>query len=175
MTIDDNLIDGKLQYDIKREAANIPALSSGKIDIYIYKYLTGEEILPYDQRRRIEQAKFTSSPFDETFENQIKIMAEHERKQVSKPEQNEQDLKSTEEIFPKKMRTNGIKYKIDKIKRWEEKIKRKVSKYEPKEHIYDFQQYETGWSFRDSICTRKASIVEAEEDQNQSIKIYSRI
>ena len=36
MTIDDNLIDGKLQYDIKREAANIPALSSGKIDIYIY-------------------------------------------------------------------------------------------------------------------------------------------
>ena len=35
MTIDDNLIGGKLQYDINREAANIPALSSGKIDIYI--------------------------------------------------------------------------------------------------------------------------------------------
>ena len=43
--------------------------------------------------------------------------------EVSKPEQNEQDLKSTEEGFPKKLRTNGIKYKIDKIKRWEEKIK----------------------------------------------------
>ena len=42
------------------------------------------------------------------------------------------------------MRTNGIKYKIDKIKRWKEKIKRKVLKYEPKKHIYDFQQYETG-------------------------------
>ena len=52
MTIDDNLIGGKLQYDINREAANIPALSSGKIDIY--EYLTGEEILPSDQRRRIE-------------------------------------------------------------------------------------------------------------------------
>ena len=42
------------------------------------------------------------------------------------------------------MRTNGIKYKIDKIKRWEEKIKRKDLEYEPKKHIYDFQQYETG-------------------------------
>ena len=108
------------------------------------------------------------------------MIAEHGRKQievleVSKPEQNEQDLKSTEEVFPKKMRTNGIKYKIDKIKRWEEKIKWKDLKYEPKKHINDFQYYETGWSFRDSICTCKASVVEAEEDQNQSIKIYSRI
>ena len=77
------------------------------------------------------------------------MMAEHGRKQievleVSKPEQNEQDLKSTEEVFPKKMRTNGIKCKIDKIKRWEEKIKRKDLEYEPKKYIYDFQQYETG-------------------------------
>ena len=54
--------------------------------------------------------------------------------EVSKPEQNEQDLKSTEEGFPKKLRTNGIKYKIDKIKRWEEKIKWKDLKYEPKKH-----------------------------------------
>ena len=107
-------------------------------------------------------------------------MAEHGRKQievleVSKPEQNEQDLKSTEEVFPKKMRTNGIKYKIDKIKRWEGKIKRKDLEYEPKKYIYDFQQYETGWSFRDSICICKASIAQAEEDQNQFIKIHSRI
>ena len=108
------------------------------------------------------------------------MIAEHGRKQievleVSKPEQNEQDLKSTEEGFPKKLRTNGIKYKIDKIKRWEEKIKWKDLKYEPKKHINDFQYYETEWSFRDSICTCKASVVEAEEDQNQSIKINSRI
>ena len=42
-------------------------------------------------------------------------------------------------------------------------------------NINDFQYYETEWSFRDSICTCKASVVEAEEDQNQSIKINSRI
>ena len=36
------LRDEKLQYDINREAAEISALSSEKIDIY--QYLTGEEI-----------------------------------------------------------------------------------------------------------------------------------
>ena len=57
MTIDDKIKDEKLQYDIKREAAKISALSSGKIDKY--EYLTGEEILPSDQSKIIEQAKIT--------------------------------------------------------------------------------------------------------------------
>ena len=60
MTIDDNIRDEKLQYDINREAVKISALSPGKIDKY--EYLTGEKILPPDQRRLIEQAKFTYSP-----------------------------------------------------------------------------------------------------------------
>ena len=57
MTIDDKIKDEKLQYNINREAAKISALSSGKIDKY--EYLTGEEILPSDESRIIEQAKFT--------------------------------------------------------------------------------------------------------------------
>ena len=57
MTIDDKIKDEKLQYDIKGEAAKISALSSDKIDKY--EYLTGEEILPSDQSRIIEEAKFT--------------------------------------------------------------------------------------------------------------------
>ena len=60
MTIDDQIEDEKLQYDINREAVNISALSSGKIDKY--EYLTGEEILPSNQKQIIEQAKFTNSP-----------------------------------------------------------------------------------------------------------------
>ena len=44
MKIDDKIKDGKLQYDIDREAARISALSSEKIDKY--EYLTGEEMLP---------------------------------------------------------------------------------------------------------------------------------
>ena len=72
MKVDDKIIDEKLQYDINKEAAKIPALSSGKIDKY--EYLTGEEILPSDQSRIIEQAKFTYSPRNKSFENQIKII-----------------------------------------------------------------------------------------------------
>ena len=60
MTIEDQIRDEKLQCDINREAAKISALSSGKIDKY--EYLTGGEILPFNQQQVIEQAKFTYSP-----------------------------------------------------------------------------------------------------------------
>ena len=74
MTIDDKIKDEKLQYDINREAAKISALSSGKIDKY--EYLTGEEILPSDQSRIIEQATFTYSPLGKQIEKQIKTIEE---------------------------------------------------------------------------------------------------
>ena len=38
MTIDDQIRDKKLQYDINREAAKISALSSGKTNKYEYSY-----------------------------------------------------------------------------------------------------------------------------------------
>ena len=60
MTIDDKIIYEKLQNHIKREAAKISALSFGKIDKY--EYLTGKEKLSSDQRRAMEQDKFTYSP-----------------------------------------------------------------------------------------------------------------
>ena len=44
MTIDDQIRDEKLRYDITREAAKVSALSSSKINKF--EYLTGEEILP---------------------------------------------------------------------------------------------------------------------------------
>ena len=50
----DKIRDEKRQYDINIEAAKILPLSSGKIDKY--EFLTGEEILPLDQRRMVEQA-----------------------------------------------------------------------------------------------------------------------
>ena len=59
MTIEDQIKDEKLHYDINREAAKISALSSGKIDKY--EYLTGEEILPSNQQQIIEQIKFLFS------------------------------------------------------------------------------------------------------------------
>ena len=41
MTINDQIRDEKLQYDINREGAKISALSSG--EIRKYEFLTGEE------------------------------------------------------------------------------------------------------------------------------------
>ena len=70
MTTDNKVKDEKLQYNINREAAKIPALSSSKIDEY--EYFTAKETLPSDQIRKIEQATFTYSPLRKTFEKHAK-------------------------------------------------------------------------------------------------------
>ena len=80
MTIEDQIKDGKLQYDINREAAKISALASGKIDKY--EYLTGEEILLSSLQQIIQQAKFTYSPLGKAFEKQIKTIEDQGKKQV---------------------------------------------------------------------------------------------
>ena len=67
MTVNDQIRDGKLQYDINREAAKISALSSGKI--HKYEYLTGEDILPSNQQQIIEQTRFTYSPLEKALKN----------------------------------------------------------------------------------------------------------
>ena len=80
MTINDQVRDEKLQYDVNREAAKISPLSSGKIDKY--EYLTGEEILPSNQQRMIGQAKFTYSSLGKAFEKQVKTIEDQGQKQV---------------------------------------------------------------------------------------------
>ena len=80
MTINDQIRDEKLQYDINREAAKISALSSGKI--HKYEYLTGEDILPSNQKQIIEQARFTYSPLGQAFEKQIKTIEDKGQKSI---------------------------------------------------------------------------------------------
>ena len=80
MTINDQIRDEKLQYDINREAAKISALSSDKI--HKYEYLTGEDILPSNQQQIIEQTRFTYSPLGRTFEKQIKTIEHQGKKKV---------------------------------------------------------------------------------------------
>ena len=80
MTINDQVRDEKLQYDVNREAAKISALSSGKI--HKYEYLTGEDILPSNQEQIIEPSKFTYSTLGKAFEKQIKTIEDQGEKQV---------------------------------------------------------------------------------------------
>ena len=70
---DNKIRDGKLQYDINREAAKISALSSVETDQC--EYLTGEEVLPPDKGRVIEQAKCTYSPLGKAFEKKQKRLS----------------------------------------------------------------------------------------------------
>ena len=89
MTIDDQIKDEKLQYNINREAAKISALSSGKI--CKYEYLTGEDILRSNQQKIIEQAKFTYSPLGKAFEKQIKTIKDQGEKQIKAIQDKGQD------------------------------------------------------------------------------------
>ena len=72
MTINDQIRDVKLQYNINREAAKISALSSG--EIHKYEYFTGEDILASNQHQIIEQANFTYSPLGKAIEKQRKTI-----------------------------------------------------------------------------------------------------
>ena len=51
MTINNQVRDEKLQYDINREAAKTSALLPG--EIHQYEYLTGGDILPSNQQQII--------------------------------------------------------------------------------------------------------------------------
>ena len=95
MTIEDQIRDEKLHYDINRETAKISALSSGKIDMY--EYLTGEEILPSSQQQIIEQAKFTYFPLRKDFEKQTKTIKDQGEEQV-KSIQDKEFNKSIKEV-----------------------------------------------------------------------------
>ena len=88
MTIEDQIKDEKLQYDINREAAKISVLSSGTIDKY--EYLTGEGILPSNQQKIIEQAKFTYSPLGKAFEKQTKTIEDEGEKTIKAIQDNKE-------------------------------------------------------------------------------------
>ena len=101
MTIEDQIKDEKLQYDINREAAKISASSSGKIDKY--EYLTGEEILPSNQRLIIEQAKFTYSPLGKAFQKQTKTIKDQGIKQVKAIQDNKQLVNINDDDYKDKL------------------------------------------------------------------------
>ena len=93
MTVDDQIRDEKLQYDINAEAAKTSASSSGKIDKYEYR--TGEGILPSNQKQIIEQAKFSYSPLGKTFEEQTKTINKHKQMKIREKNKSKQ-IKSME-------------------------------------------------------------------------------
>ena len=101
MTINDQIRDEKLKYDINREPTKIWALSSGKI--HKYEYLTGGDILSSSQKQILEQAKFTYSPLGKAFEKQIKTIEDQGKKQIDALK----DLKPKEQTKPIEDKSNN--------------------------------------------------------------------
>ena len=115
MTINDQIRDEKLRYDINREAAKISTWSSGKI--HKYEYLTGEDILLSNQQQIIEQARFTHSPLEKAFEKQIKTIEDQGKKKHAGPTKdvNFYEYMDSKELF-NATKHNKIKFSENKRK-----------------------------------------------------------
>ena len=169
MTIEDQIKDEKLQYDIKREGAKISALSSGKIDKY--EYLTGEEILPSNQQRIIEQAKFTYSPLGKAFEKETKTIEDQGEKQIKAIQVNKKQLANTQEItikniFPENILNDEAKKQIDKISEIEKTVDREKLVYRASEYTYSFPNFRTIKTFGRDIYNGEITLKEADEEQS---------
>ena len=96
MTIDDKIRDEKLQYEINREGAKILAKT---LDTpYKNEYLTGEEMIPSDRKKLIEQIKFQYGPLGKALEKQTKAIEAQGEKQVKTIVKNSKQLLKSDEI-----------------------------------------------------------------------------
>ena len=152
MTIEDQIKDEKLQYDINREAAKILALSSGKLDKY--EYLTGEEILPSYQQQIIQQAKFNYSPLGKAIEKQIKTIKDQGEKQVAALESlnvPNKKLSSIKDFIPIENLNPEIINEIKRIEEIEKKVDRNKMVYKGANKTYDFRNFITICAFGNEI------------------------
>ena len=114
MTIDNQIEDEKLQYDINREDPKKPAMSSGKIDKY--QYLTGEEKFHSNQKQIIEQAEFVYSPLGNVFEKQAKTIEDQGKSQISAIKESGKQITESNEIAKNHFNTDRSGVSLDKQK-----------------------------------------------------------
>ena len=149
MIIDVKIKDEKFKHDINREAAKTPALSSGKIDKY--EHLTGEEVLPSNQRQKIEQSMFTHSPLGKAFEKETKTMKDQGEKRIkaleNRVEKNFLDTnqKQIAPLFSKDFLNEEATYELNNIVAMGNKLDRNYLNYKienkKKDKTYDFQKF----------------------------------
>ena len=149
MTTEDQIKDEKLQYDINREAAKISALSSGKIDKY--EYLTGDEILPSNQRQIIQQA----------FEKQTKTIEDQGKKQVDALKTSYKKLPSIKDFVPtEKFNLESIA-EIKRIEEIEKSVDRDKMVYKSTGKTYDLRGFKTVRTYGNDIRNNVISLAAA--------------
>ena len=157
----------------------ISALSSGKIDKY--EYLTGEEILPSNQQKIIEQDKFTYSPLGKAFEKQTKTIKDQgEKKTKTIEDQGEKPIKTIEKynnkadndpiILKEKEIYNALvdkeKEKIEKLDYSVDTNKLKI-KFEGKTKDEDFSDYDNALALMDKIKFGETSLSKVKKYQKE--------
>ena len=183
MTINDQIKDEKLQYNINREAAKIYTLSSGKL--HKYEYLTDEDILPSTQQQIIEQTKFTYSPLGKAFDKQIKTIKDKGKKQVDALN----TLKSDNDIRIKKYTYDPndtpfiskrkelfnklVDEKLEKITDLDKRVNRDDLIYRYKGKLTDtkFDEFDNALSIINKIRDGKKDLAEVKNNQ-QDFKLY---
>ena len=176
----DRIDDGKLQYDIDREAAKTSALSSGKIGKY--EYLTGEENLHSSQKQMIEQTKFAYFPLEKAFGKQIKTIEDQGEKQI-KAIQNQGEIKTIEKYYYNDKKIPLISKQKDIFNKLVDKRLEEITNLDknvnPNDLIYKskgptadaaFNKFDNIISFIDKITEGKISLANVKKDQ---IKIKS--
>ena len=166
MTIDDQIQSEKLQYDINRETAKIPALSSGKFDKY--EYLTGEEILPTNKQQIIEQAKFTYSPLGKAFEKQVKTIEGQGKKQIEALE----NLKLKEITQDKTKTIEYNNYFINQLVKINKNIKPVdfnylIYYYKGSNEPINFNEYKVMMNIFKNIHSGDKTLEDIEKEQNK--------
>ena len=175
MSINDQIRDEKLQYDINRKTAEISALSSGKDGKY--EYLTGKEIIPSNQQQIIEQAKVTYSPLGKAFEKQIKTIENQGEKQIKAVWNQGQvktikkytyDNEDTPLISKQKVIFNKLADKrLEEITNLDTKVNSDGLIYRYKGNTADakFDQFSNAFSLLDKIKDDKICLADAKNDQ----------
>ena len=185
MTIEDQIRDEKLPYDINREAAKISALSSGKI--HKYEYLTGEEILPSNQQQLIQQAEVSYSLLVKAFEEQTKTIKHQGEKQIKPIQDNKEQLININNdddhrnklslSREREILKNIYNKRLDKIEEFSKKIDYNNLKYtvisSGEEFVFD--KSEDPVLFLNDIKKDKISLEEAENLQQDYGKYLKEI
>ena len=164
MTIEDQIKDEKLQYDINREAAKISALSSGKIDKY--EYLTGEEILPSNQQQIIQQAKFAYYPLGKALEKQVKTIEDQGEKQVDALKTSYKKLPSIKDFVATEKFNLEIIAEIKRIEEIEKNVDRDKMVYKSTGKTYDFRGFKTIRTDDNDITNTVISLAAANLEQS---------
>ena len=173
MSINDQIRDEKLQYDINREAAKILALSSG--EIYKYEYLTGEDILPSNQQQIIEQPKFTYSPLRKAFEKQTKTIEDKGQKQI-KGIQDKVQVKTIEKYAydsddapliskQKEIFNELVEEKLEKITDLDKKVNSNdlIYRYKGKNADVKFEEFDNAIDITNKILDGKIDLADVKK------------